>query len=625
MRVHPAAIVLAVLFLLFSRPAGADPFSGYTEDVRAQAMRVVQAAGPGGEDALEREVRALRKAMFDHGILSINAVPDRIFDRAAKEGWKRRAYESLRASTRVAPLSIPLWAWLTIEDGSRFRLDRVLADIDGLAGALRIFGPGLFGYAAWLLLFSSAAVCWFAVWAAVNLYLRARPAMTMDVSRIFKGLPRPEWIASGVVLCGFLLPVASGVGPGTAAVFWIVLSAAYVRRGEVLIGSAAILLLAAVFFLGGALHSVQRLTGEAQEGGWLGGEGYYPRHWPGPGASPGRPAAGPEWEGMVRFARARAEMQAGNPVSAEAQWTRLLEDGVLPADSANNRGIVRMRLGKTEEGLADFEAAMERSPAPGPAHWNAYQTCLQLFLLDRAAAIQPSAWYAIRMFAPFDYRAEEMTHGELVASPLRSVYVWKTLSAIRWGWISEAERSPQGDLFFRPLSGRWIPVFLIAGWGLTAAWKLLSGRVWLHGACRACGTTTLVSGNREASDICNSCRAQIGKGIHGGEERERRALGISLHRRYVRGASLFSPGAGVFWAGKEFRVTIYGVLLAACAGLLTVSSGGRAAGGLVGDMQGNVWRAALAGVAVLWMFGAAWGWRSFENLRLRHNISGERR
>ncbi|GAB4230043.1 MAG: hypothetical protein OHK0028_04350 [Deltaproteobacteria bacterium] len=618
----PVSLLFVLLFLLTCRSAAADPFTGYTPDVRSQALRVVEAAGPGGGEALDREVRALRKAMFDHGILSINAVPDRIFDRAGKEGWKRHAYESLRAVTRVAPLSISLWAWLTIEDGIRFRIDRVLADVDGLSGALRTYGPGLFGYAAWILLFASAAACWFAVWAAVNLFLRARPALTMDVSRFFKGLPRPEWFASGIVLGCFLLPFALDLAPGIAAVLWIAISAAYVRRTELLIGVAAIVLLGWVFLFGGALQSVQRLTGEVREGGWLGGEGYFPRHWPEPGESGGSVPAGPEWDGMVRFARARAQMQSGNFAAAEEQWTRLLDEGVLPAASANNRGIVRMRLGKIEEGLADFETAMSRSRMPGPAHWNAYQTYLQRFQLDRAAAIQPSAWYGMRMFVPFDYRAEEMTHGEMVASPLRSGDVWNTLSAVRWDWISGAERNPLGDLFFHPIPGRWVPAFLIEGLALTILWKLLSRKIWLHGACRACGTATLVSGNREATDICNSCRAQVGKGIRGGEDRERRALGISLHRRYLRGVSILSPGAGALWAGKEIRTATYGVFLSIFAGLLTVSAGGRAAEGLVADMQWVVWKASLGGVLLLWLFGAVWGWRSFENLQIRHNVSG---
>src|SRR5512140_2158122 len=115
-----ALFLLFVFLFLFplvpSRLAAADPFPGYPEAVRSQAVRVVEAAGPGKGEALEREVRVLRRAMFDHAILSMNAVPDRIFERAAREGWKRRSYESLRAVARVAPLSIPLWSWLARED-----------------------------------------------------------------------------------------------------------------------------------------------------------------------------------------------------------------------------------------------------------------------------------------------------------------------------------------------------------------------------------------------------------------------------------------------------------------------------------------------------------------------------
>ena len=121
------------------------------------------------------------------------------------------------------------------------------------------------------------------------------------------------------------------------------------------------------------------------------------------------------------------------------------------------------------------------------------------------------------------------------------------------------------------------------------------------------------------------CRAGIGTGIRGGEEAERRGLSIALHRRYVRACSVLFPGAGALWAGKGFRTMLYGVLLSVSAGLFTVSwSAGRLAGGLIGDMETDIWRAALGMSAVLWLAGVSWGWRSFENLQMYHNVSGER-
>src|SRR6266542_913537 len=131
---HYALILLFLFPLVPTRLAAADLFPGYPDAVRKQAVLVVEAAGPGKGEALEREVRALRRAMFDHAILSMNAIPDRIFDRAAREGWKRRSYESLRAVVRVAPLSVPLWSWLAREDAVRFRLEEFLYDVDGLSG-----------------------------------------------------------------------------------------------------------------------------------------------------------------------------------------------------------------------------------------------------------------------------------------------------------------------------------------------------------------------------------------------------------------------------------------------------------------------------------------------------------
>jgi hypothetical protein len=586
---------------------------------------VVDAAGPGKGEALEREVRALRRAMFDHTTLSMNAIPDRIFERASREGWKRRSYESMRAVVRVAPLSVPLWCWLAREDAMRFRLEAFLADLDGLSGALRQYGPGLLGYVVWLVLFASASACWFAVWASINLLLRARPALTADVARLLKGLPRPEIFASGIVLACFAAPVACGVGIATAAVFWIALSAAYLRRGELVIGGTAILLLFGVFLCGGFLQGVRPIAGMARQGGWLGGEGYFSRGGPESGDAGQGLVAGPQWERMARYSRARAGMQGGDLKAAESLWTGLIDEGEDPADAYNNRGIVRVRLGRTGEGLADFEAAASLRPAGGRPQWNAYQLYLQEFRLDQAARIQPAAWAGIRGLVPFDYRAEEMTHGELVASPLRVGEVWRTLFTGREEWIQEAKVSAFHNLFFRPVPGGWVPAFLAAGLIWASLWKLLSRKIWMNSACRSCGARTLIFGSREASDICNACRAQVGKGIRTGEERERRGLSILLHRRYVRACSVLSPGAGALWAGKEVRTLLFGILLSLSAGLFTVSwSAATIAGGLIGDMQADVWRAALGAVAFLWLLGAAWGWRSFETLQLLHNVAGER-
>ena len=605
--------------------AAADPFPGYPEAVRVQALRVVEAAGPGKEEALEREVRALRRAMFDHTILSMNAVPDRIFDRAVREGWKRRAYESLHAVTRVAPLSAPLWAWLAWQDAERFRVEEFLSDVDGMSGALREYGPGLLGCAVWLVLFAAASSCWFAVWASLNLLLRASPALTSDVARLFRGFPRPEIFASGIVLACVVAPVACGVGIATAAVFWIALSVAYLRRGELVIGGTAILLLFIVFFSGGFLEAVRPMEGMARQGGWLGGEGYFYRNITNPeDAGQGVPA-GRQWERLALFARARAVMQGGNLRAAESLWTDLIREGGDLADEYNNRGIVRVRLGRTTDGLADFEAATSIRPAGARAQWNAYQLNLQMFRLDQASRIQPDAWAGIRGLAPFDYRAEEMTHGELVASPLRPGDVWRAVDAAREEWNREVRRSAFHDLFFRPVPGGRVVAFLAAAFILAALWKLLSGRIWLNVVCRSCGVTTQGVGSREDIDICNACRTQAGKGSRGGVESERRRLGISLHRRYVRACSVLLPGAGALWGGKDLRTLPYGLLLSLSAGMFTVSwNAAGMAGGLIDDMQTDLWRAALGAVAILWLIGAAWGWRSFEALQRNRGVAGEK-
>src|SRR5574342_579209 len=95
-----AAAALALgISLLSALPAGAateDPFAGYTVAVRDQAVRVVAAANPGNDPVLEKEVRARRKLMYAQGVLSLNAIPDLIFERALREGWRSQVSVPLR-------------------------------------------------------------------------------------------------------------------------------------------------------------------------------------------------------------------------------------------------------------------------------------------------------------------------------------------------------------------------------------------------------------------------------------------------------------------------------------------------------------------------------------------------
>ena len=621
----PASLFLMIF--LVSVPASgsaAEPFPGYPKNVREQALRVIGAATPAPTEGYAREMRSLRKLMLDHGILSLNSIPDLVFERAVKEGWKRNAYGALRETTRVAPLSVPLWAWLAREDAARFAPDRFLSDVEGFAGAALAFAPALPGCAAWLMLIASAAGYWFAAWASISLLLRARTALTADMSRLFRTFPYPEIPAALLVWGCFVAPVVAGAGLGACAVFWIAVSAGYLRRGEVAIGVTAILLLAGVFLSGGVLESIDRLAGGTRTGKWLGAEGYSPGAWPDSPSSVASFPPGTQWEGMVRFGKARAEMQAGNLQGAERMWSELIRDGLDIAGSYNNRGVVRARLGKTGDALSDFEAAAGQTPAGGPAHWNAYQLYLGTFRLEQAARIQSVAWSSIGSMSPFDFRADEMTRGELVPSPLRAEGIWGKLFTPRKGWVREAAESPIHALFFRLLPGGWIPAFLAAGCIWVAAWMLLSRKVWLHCACRSCGTLTMVARTRETTDICNSCRAQVGGGVRGGEERERRIQNIRLHRRYVRACSVLVPGSGALWSGKELKAMAFAFALCTPLGALTVSLGGRAASrGLISDLQTLVAGVAVACVALAWAGGAWWGWRSFERLQMQYNVAGE--
>lgn len=621
----PASLILMVV--LASVPASglaAEPFSGYPGKVREQAVRVVWAASPNPTEAYVQETRTLRKQMFRHGILSVNAVPDLVFERARKEGWTGEASGALRETARVAPLSVPLWAWLLRDDVLRIAPHRLLSDAAGLAGAVRAFVPALPGSVSYLLSLFSAAACWFAAWASISLLLRARAPLTADVARLFRTFPHPGIPAALAVWICFTAPVLAGAGLGACAVFWIALSAGYLRRGELAIAATAIFLLLGVFLAGGVLGSLDGLAAGSRAGAWVGVEGYFPRPGPDPPAAGDPSSPGSRWGGMVRFGKARAEMQAGNLAESERIWSELIRAEYDLAGSYNNRGIVRARLGRTDEALTDFEAAVARTPSGGPAHWNAYQLYLGSFRLEKAARIQSAAWSSIGNLPPFDIRAEEMARGELVPSPLRAERFFADLFLFPGGFLREAARSPVHALFFRLLPGAWIPAFLAAGICWAAAWFLLSRKVWLHCACRACGALTMVARAKETTDVCNSCRAMVGAGVRGGEERERRILNVRLHRRYVRVCSVLLPGSGALWAGKEFRAMAYGFALSIPLGALTVSLGARSASrGMIPEMQALFAGVAAACAVLVWAAGARWGWRSFDALQRQHNVAQE--
>lgn len=582
-------------------------------------------AGPGQETALAAEVRLLRIRMHGLGILSINAIPDLVFERALQEGWTNEATPSLRAVREVAPFSVSMWAWLVKEDLLHLSLSGVVQDLEGLGGSLQRFGPALVGHAAWLISLFSAGGCWFVVWGSISLFLRARPSLEGDLLRFLKGIPAGEYLAPILAVLVFVLPLLAGLGLAVAACFWLVLSAGYLRRGELLILAAGILLLAGLLLGGGILHSLRTFAGEGGNGGWLGAEGNL-SVVPYRGSAEGQ---GPLFEGthswMVRFERARSEMQAGQVASAEKLWTSLVKEGTEPAEVLNNRGIVRAQQGRVAEALADFEAAVSRSPHDGPALWNAYQAHLALFNLEQARRIQPESWDRIQHTAPFLLRPFDMEAGEWIASPLPVSEIWKAIFQVRGEWFREAGESEFFGMFFHPLAPGSAFLFLALAGLCAVGWKFLSRRLWVHGTCRACGSRSLVVRARETADICTPCRVKIGGGIRAGEERNRRVQGIVMHRRYVMGASLLVPGLGALWAGKELRVLVYGVALSLSLGAVTLSLGGRLLGNpLLAELQtvASAWAVAVA--ALLWAGGAAWGMRSFSALQRIHNIAGER-
>src|SRR4030067_2012589 len=135
----PVLFFLLILLLMgFPVRCGAgEIFPGYPPAVREQALRVVEVAGPGNEEDLGKEVRGLRRRMYSHGILSINAIPDLVFRRANQEGWENHLLSSFRVLARISPLSAPMWAWMGKEDILRLRLGGVFYGAGGGSAARR--------------------------------------------------------------------------------------------------------------------------------------------------------------------------------------------------------------------------------------------------------------------------------------------------------------------------------------------------------------------------------------------------------------------------------------------------------------------------------------------------------
>ncbi|MBI5420402.1 MAG: hypothetical protein HZA60_09955 [Deltaproteobacteria bacterium] len=625
--VTTAGVLIAFLLVPLALPRAGEAgelFPGYPEIVRTQAERVLAIAGPGKEEALAKEVRLLRIRMHAMGILSVNDLPDLLFERAVREKWKKEATPILRAVREVSALSVPMWAWLVKEDILRLDLADLFQDVEGLSGSLRRFGPALMGFAAWAISFLSAAGCWFVAWSSICLFLRARPSLEGDVQRFLK-IPFGEFLAPVFVVLLFLLPILSGLGLAIVASFWMLLSAGYLRRSELAVLTTGVLILAGLLLCGGVIQSLKAFGGGAGGSVWLGGEGNLAiARWEA-GVKDPEPFSGDTLSWMKRFAKARAEMQSGHAVEAEKMWTSLAQEGRGLPEVLNNRGIARAQQGKIAEALSDFEAAFTMRPNDGSALWNAYQVHLQVFNLERARRIQPEAWERIQKMAPYQFRPYEMEQGEWVASALPVSEIWKVVFHLRGGWVRGVGASDIFRMFFHPLSVQGALVFLCAVWLSAGIWKLLSLKVWINNTCRACGSHALIVGSREASDICTPCRVKIGGGIRAGEERDRRVQSIVMHRRYVKASSVLVPGSGALWSGKEIRTLVYGVFLSlALAGVSLSLAGERTGRALVSELEATlaIWAVLLAGG--LWAGGTLWGIRSFSVLQRRHNIAGER-
>jgi len=625
-RSSPAMILFFFLVFLLGFPvrSGADDlFAGYAPEVRAQALRVVEAAGPGREEELAIEVRGLRKKMYSHGILSVNAIPELVFRRADREGWKKGLGSAFRLIAEISPLSAPVWAWMVMEDIRGLRFSNLFPDLAGLSGAVWQFAPARLGYAAWLVSFALAAACWFVVWTSIALFLRARPALELDIPRFLR-LPHQDYLSPLTVVVLFLLPLFAGFGLAVVACYWMVLSVAYLRRGELLLMAIAILLIAGIFFGGSMLHLASGVAGGPPGEGYLGVDGSIPRAWPsesGKGQAPGSGAA-PSW--LVLFSRARAKMQAGDHAGAERLWTELIEAGQDLPEVRNNRGITRAKQGRMRAALSDFETTFVKRPGEGAALWNAYQGYLQMFNLERARMIQPQAWDRVQKISPFRFRPSDMEAGEWVGSPLPVDELARATLQRGHDLYREAGAGQFYRIFFRPLSPGVALLFLFAVWLTSVIWKFFSLRVWVHTACRGCGTRTLIVGIRESTDFCNMCRMQVGWGVRAGEEKERRIQGIRMHRNTVRAGSVVVPGSGGLWSGKEGWTMLYVVLLCLSLAAVSVSIGARGDGGILSDLESIVARWAFLVTGVLWIVGAAWGIRSFGRMQQTLKISGKR-
>jgi len=620
----PVLFLLLILLLLgFPVRCGAgEIFPGYPPAVREQALRVVEVAGPGNEEDLGKEVRGLRRRMYSHGILSINAIPDLVFRRANQEGWENHLISSFRVIAEISPLSAPMWAWMVKEDILRLRVVDLFYDADGLSGALWRFGPALMGCAAWFLSFLAAAACWFAVWTSIALFLRARPSLESDIPRVLWFPLRDYWFPLTSIIL-FLLPLVAGLGLVVVTCSWMMFSIAYLRRGEMVLMTTAILLLAVFFFGGSTLHLIREMTGNTPREGWLGADGSFPQTWPPENRNGRLPAGGaPSW--LVNFSRARAAMQAGNAAEAERIWTELVEEGKDLPEVRNNRGIARAKQGKMREALSDFEAAYENPPGDGAALWNAYQGYLQVFNLERARMIQPLAWDRVQRIPPFRFRPSEMEAGEWVASPLPA---GELMRAIRQRSGDLVPGAGEGDLyrmFFRPLTPWATLLVLCLVWLSSVIWKMYSLRIWVHTTCRSCGSRTLVIGTRETTDFCNMCRAQVGWGVRAGDEKERRIQGIRMHRNTVRAVSVLVPGSGGLWSGKEGWSMAYAALLSLSLAGVTTSLGAREEGDIISALQTIVARWAFFVTGILWLAGAGWGIWSFGRMQRSFGISGRR-
>lgn len=517
----------------------------------------------GREDAVARQSEKMREFVSEEGVRRLEAPAGALLLEA--QGWMREgSYERALASLALAE---------SLDPGRpQIHVARAAALWGSGAGVLAASAEWVQAVRGTIALairdltavHESALVVVAAILAAIALFatlmlLRYQVGIRHDVEEWLVRADREPWAKAGGIFV-VLLPFATWIGAGWAAIYWIVLSFRYMRRAEKALAALLLIVTAlavpayrfAVGLYGLAADPTIRTTIAAANGGY----------------DPDRIVklrelvdAHPE-DPMYRFLLAGLFKNGRYFEEAFEDYKRVLAESPSTYQARINLGNIYFLIGQYGEAISNYRKALDIRPDSVLAYYNMYLAQSDSFKLKEAAdslakarAIDGEA--ATRLLTQ---GTVEPGGPKVIDAAIDFDSIWRATVEGRHlrEWLNSTPEETRWSSFGRTLAN---PVSVIALLGLAGCGlALLAFRG--HAAaqrCTRCGRPfcPYCKAGREGHDYCNQCvhLFVLGDGL-APETKSMKLYEVERYeawgRRVRRFGSLVLPGAGELLSGRAW-------------------------------------------------------------------------